>query len=55
MSKNSLNKNSKYLASVFIDALVNKNKGKANSALKEMVNNHISAKIKKVAQSEKLI
>ena len=46
---------SKILATKFVDSIMNKDKKGAEAALKEMVNNHISAKIKKVAQTEDLI
>ena len=43
------------LATKFIDSLMSKDKKGADKALKEMVNNRISAKIRKVAQTEELI
>ena len=46
---------SKLLATKFVDSIMNKDKKGAESALKEMVNNRISAKIRKVAQTEDLI
>ena len=46
---------SKLLATKFVDSIMNKDKKGADAALKEMVNNHISAKIRKVAQTEDLI
>lgn len=60
MSKVSKNKTviseqSKMLATKFIDSLMSKDKKGADKALKEMVNNRISAKIRKVAQTEELI
>lgn len=60
MSKISKNKTviseqSKMLATKFIDSLMSKDKKGADKALKEMVNNRISAKIRKVAQTEELI
>lgn len=53
--KNVISEQSKLLATKFIDSIMSKDKKGANAALKEMVNNRISAKIKKVAQSEDLI
>lgn len=60
MSKVSKNKRiiseqSKMLATKFIDSIMSKDKKGADNALKEMVNNRISAKIRKVAQTEELI
>jgi hypothetical protein len=46
---------SKLLATKFVDSVMNKDKKGAEAALKEMVNNRISAKIRKVAQTEDLI
>jgi hypothetical protein len=46
---------SKLLATKFVDSIMNKDKKGADAALKEMVNNRISAKIRKVAQTEDLI
>lgn len=46
---------SKILATKFVDSIMNKDKKGAEAALKEMVNNRISAKIRKVAQTEDLI
>lgn len=46
---------SKLLATKFVDSIMNKDKKGAEAALKEMVNNRISAKIRKVAQTEDLI
>lgn len=53
--KNVISEQSKLLATKFIDSIMSKDKKGATAALKEMVNNRISAKIKKVAQSEDLI
>ena len=53
--KNTINENTKKLATILVDSILNKNKKSANKALSEMVNNRISAKIKKVAQTEDLI
>lgn len=53
--KNVISEQSKLLATKFIDSIMSKDKKGANAALKEMVNNRISAKIRKVAQSEDLI
>lgn len=50
-----LNEQSKKLATSFIDGIVSGNNKQAYKALKEMVNNRISAKIRKVAQTEDLI
>lgn len=50
-----VNEQSRLLATKFVDSIMNKNKKGADAALKEMVNNHISAKIRKVAQTEDLI
>ena len=50
-----VNEQSRLLATKFVDSIMNKNKKEADAALKEMVNNHISAKIRKVAQTEDLI
>ena len=60
MSKVSKNKRiiseqSKMLATKFIDSIMSKDKKGADNALKEMVNNRISAKIRNVAQTEELI
>lgn len=56
MNKNFKNNTeSKALAAKFVNAIVNKDKKNANSILKEMINNHISAKIRKVAHTEELI
>ena len=46
---------SKLLATKFVDSIMNKDKKGADAALKDMVNNRISAKIRKVAQTEDLI
>lgn len=43
------------LATQFVDSIMNKDKKGAEKALSEMVNNRISAKIRKVAQTENLI
>lgn len=53
--KNIISEQNKMLATKFIDSIMSKDKKGANAALKDMVNNRISAKIKKVAQSEDLI
>jgi len=53
--KNIISEQSKLLATKFIDSIMSKDKKGATAALREMVNNRISAKIKKVAQSEDLI
>lgn len=53
--KNVISEQSKMLATKFIDSVMSKDKKGATAALEEMVNNRISAKIKKVAQSEDLI
>lgn len=53
--KNIISEQNKMLATKFIDSIMSKDKKGANTALKDMVNNRISAKIKKVAQSEDLI
>lgn len=53
--KNVISEQSKLLAAKFIDSIMSKDKKGATAALREMVNNRISAKIKKVAQSEDLI
>lgn len=53
--KNIISEQSKLLATKFIDSIISKDKKGATAALREMVNNRISAKIKKVAQSEDLI
>ena len=50
-----VNEQSRLLATKFVDSVMNKDKKGADAALKEMVNNHISAKIRKVAQTEDLI
>ena len=50
-----VNEQSKLLATKFVDSVMNKDKKGADAALKEMVNNRISAKIRKVAQTEDLI
>ena len=59
MSKNSKQKpvsmEKRILATQFVDSIMNKNKKGAEKALSEMVNNRISAKIRKVAQTENLI
>lgn len=54
-SKKTINEQSKHLATSFIEGIMNRNNKQAHKALKEMVNNHISAKIRKVAQTEDLI
>ena len=46
---------SRQLATQFVDSIMNRDKKGANEALSEMVNNRISAKIRKVAQTENLI
>lgn len=53
--KKYISEQSRTLATKFIDSIMSKDKKGANNALKEMVNNRISAKIKKVAQNEELI
>lgn len=53
--KNMIDEKTKHLATLFVDGIMNKDKKSANNALKEMVNNRISAKIKKVARTEELI
>lgn len=53
--KNVISEQSKLLATKFIDSIMSKDKKGATATLREMVNNRISAKIKKVAQSEDLI
>jgi hypothetical protein len=53
--KNIIDERTKQLATSFIDGIINKDKKSANNALKEMVNNRISAKIRKVARTEELI
>lgn len=53
--KNIIDERTKHLATSFIDSIINKDKKSANNALKEMVNNRISAKIQKVARTEELI
>ena len=53
--KNIIDEQTKRLATAFIDGIINKDKKSANNALKEMVNNRISAKIQKVARTEELI
>jgi hypothetical protein len=53
--KNIIDERTKQLATSFIDGIINKDKKSANNALKEMVNNRISAKIQKVARTEELI
>lgn len=57
MNKKSFNNNtqSKALATKFIDAVISKDKKGAESTLKEMINNHIGAKIRKAAHTEELI
>ena len=59
MSKNSKQKpvslEKRMLATQFVDSIMNKDKKGAEKALSEMVNNRISAKIRKVAQTENLI
>jgi hypothetical protein len=59
MSKNSKQKpvsmEKRILATQFVDSIMNKDKKGAEKALSEMVNNRISAKIRKVAQTENLI
>lgn len=55
MAKKSINETSKKLATLFINSIMNKDKKNADKALSEMVNNRISAKIRKVAQTEDLI
>jgi hypothetical protein len=46
---------SRQLATQFVDSIMNRDKKGASEALSEMVNNRISAKIRKVAQTENLI
>ena len=53
--KNIIDEKTKRLATSFIDGIINKDKKSAANALKEMVNNRISAKIRKVARTEELI
>ena len=53
--KNTINENTKNLATMLVDSILNKDRKSADKALSEMVNNRISAKIKKVAQTEDLI
>ena len=53
--KNVISEQSKLLATKFIDSIMSKDKKGATAALREMVNNRISAKIKHVAQNENLI
>jgi hypothetical protein len=53
--KNTINENTKKLATMLVDGILNKDRKSADKALSEMVNNRISAKIKKVAQTEDLI
>jgi hypothetical protein len=53
--KSAIDEQTKRLATAFIDGIINKDKKSATSALKEMVNNRISAKIRKVARTEELI
>jgi hypothetical protein len=59
MSKNSKQKpvsmEKQLLATQFVDSIMNRDKKGAEKALSEMVNNRISAKIRKVAQTENLI
>ena len=59
MSKNSKQKpvsmEKRMLATQFVDSIMNKDKKGAEKALSEMVNNRISAKIRKIAQTENLI
>lgn len=50
-----VNEMSRLLATQLVDSIINKDKKGANSALSQMVNNRISAKIKHVAQNENLI
>ena len=52
---NTIDEKTKLLATAFIDGVINKDKKSATNALKEMVNNRISAKIRKVARTEELI
>ena len=54
-NKKMISEQSKLLATKFVDSIMSKDKKGAEAALKEMVNNRISAKIKKVAQTEDLI
>lgn len=53
--KNTINEDTKKLATMLVDGILNKDRKSAEKALSEMVNNRISAKIKKVAQTEDLI
>lgn len=53
--KKIISEQSKHLATVFIDNLMNRNNKGAQKALETMINNRISAKIRKVAQTEDLI
>ena len=53
--KKMIGEQSKLLATKFVDSIMSKDKKGAEAALKEMVNNRISAKIKKVAQTDDLI
>ena len=50
-----VNETSRLLATQLVDSIINKDKKGAKSALSQMVNNRISAKIKHVAQNENLI
>ena len=53
--KTVISEQSKMLATKFIDSIMSKDKKGADKALKEMVNNRITAMIRKVAQTEELI
>lgn len=52
---NAIDEKTKLIATAFIDSIINNDKKSATNALKEMVNNRISAKIRKVARTEELI
>jgi hypothetical protein len=52
---NAIDEKTKLIATTFIDSIINNDKKSATNALKEMVNNRISAKIRKVARTEELI
>jgi hypothetical protein len=49
------NKKNIRLAEHFVNAVLNRDNKSINKAISKMVNNRISAKIKKVAQTEDLI
>ena len=50
-----INEESRKLATIFVEGIMNRNDKQSTKALEEMINNHISAKIRKVAQTEELI